>query len=580
MGQRTKTRSTEVAKAWAAIHQADGLGELQISPEVAWYMESRGHFPPKSPPQVKTPEPTGKGAVFDPAAVDKVLSAMHRLRHTQGEWYGRPLDPDPWQIAYVIAPVFGWKQPGATGELIRCFRKVFVEVPRKNGKTTLAGGIMLYLAFADGEMGAQVVCAASGEKQARFAFDPLRKLAKEAPSLRDRSRVFKHRIIHLRSSSYIEVVSAAAEAQHGANLHGALIDELHVHKTPDLVEAIETGTGARRQPIVLTITTADDSRSTTIYDRRHSYIEKIASGTINDPAQYGVIWHADETDDPFDESTWAKANPGYPIAPTRAYMESAAAEARQSPAELAKFLRLNLNIRTKQDTRYFEIGEWDNAAGVGISWEDAEGRIAYGGVDLANTSDLTACAWVLPDLQRGGFDVIWRFWLPEESIGDLNKRTHGAAEVWASQGFLTVTPGNVTDYEYVKQQIMEDALHFDVAEIAIDKWNATHVATRLVDEGLPVHLKSQSTPAMNDATKELARLLRASTPDAPLIRHGGHPVARWCADNFAVQMDTEGNVRPAKGRAADKIDGVVALIMALDRAMIASPGSGPSVMVV
>jgi phage terminase large subunit-like protein len=574
MSPTTTTRSAR--SAWAGVD----IDALKVSPEVAWYMESRGFDPPTSPPQIKTPEPTDRGAVFDAEAVDRVLGTFHRLRHTQGEWYGRPLDPDPWQVAYVIAPIFGWKQPGDSGELVRVFRKAYVEVPRKNGKTTMAGGILLYLAFADGEMGAQVVCAATGEKQARFAFDPIRKLSTESPSLKPHVRVFKQRVVHLRSSSYIEVVSSSAEAQHGANLHGALVDELHVHKTPDLVEAIETGTGARRQPLIFIITTADDSRHETIYDRRHRYVEQVANGSIRDLTQYGAIWYAEEGDDPFDESTWAKANPGYPIAPTRAYMRSASSEAQQSPAELSKFLRLHLNVRTKQDVRFLDMADWDSCAGIPPEWDDLAGRVAYGGIDLANTHDLCAVAWALPDTHRGGFDVVWRFYMPEEGMADLSKRTHGAADVWASQGFLTVTPGNVSDYDFIKADVMRDAEHFVVGGIGIDRWNATQLAVQLGNEGLPVVLKPQSTVAMNDATRELARLLRGSRPDAPLLRHGGHPVARWNADNFAVQLDGEGNVKPAKTRAADRIDGVVALIMALDRAMIAEPGSGPSITLV
>lgn len=544
---------------------------LKLSPEVAWYLEARG-FDTSTlrPPMTKTPEPGEariEGAVFDPARVDKVLRSLHSLRHTQGEWYGRPLDPMAWQVAYFIAPVFGWVRPNEHGDLVRIVRRAYIEVPRKNGKTTLSAGVTAHLAFAEGEPGAQVVCAASGEKQAAFAFDPLRKLARETPALRANTETTKKKITHPRTGSYIEVVTSAADALHGANLHAGLIDELHVHKTPDLVEVIETGTGSRRQPLILIITTADDSRHDTIYSRRHDYAESLARRTIKDESFYGVVWAAPRDADPFIEKTWKAANPGYPITPTPGYLKSAAAEAQQSPAELAKFQRLHLNIRTKQESRYFSMDVWDANAGL-VDRARLRGRAAFGGCDLASTQDITALAWVVPDPDAPGFyDALFRFWVPEDRLEDLNKRTGGQASVWAREGFLDVTPGNVTDYEYVRQDILRDSSLLVVQSLAIDRWNATHLASLLEEDGVPVTLMGQHIAAMSAPTKEMRRLLGLGTQSGKSrLRHGGNPVARWMADHFAVEMDAQGNVKPSKKRAADKIDGIVALIMALDRA--------------
>src|SRR5918999_21261 len=305
----------------APVPDADELDRLRISPEVAWYLAERGIPFPDCPPRVKTPEPRDEpGARFDPERVDRVLKAFSLLRHTQGQWAGKPLKPDPWQIAYVIAPVFGWVRwdDDAAG-YVRIITSLYVDVPRKNGKSTLAGGILIYLACADGEPGAQVVTAATSERQAGFVFNPIKQLAEKSPALSKHVKTVMRRVIHPATASYIEVVSSAADAQHGANIHGAAIDELHVHKTPDLVETIETGTGSRRQPLVLIITTADAGRRHTIYDRKRTRVESLERGALVDPTTYGVVWAADPKDPPFAEETQRKANPGYGVSPTKRY---------------------------------------------------------------------------------------------------------------------------------------------------------------------------------------------------------------------------------------------------------------------
>ena len=228
---KNSTRSPE-------LPDAETLERLKISPEVAWYCLERGMDLPKEwqVPKIKTPEPRNvDGAVFDPARVDKVLLSFHTLRHTQGKWAGKPLDPDPWQLAWILAPVFGWVKKNADGQWVRIIRDLYVDVPRKNGKSTLSGGIAVYMLGADGEPGAQVVCAASTEHQAGFVFQPIKQLVEKTPALKGVMTAHQKRIVHNRSGSYMEVISSAADAAHGMNLHCFIVDELHVHKTPDLV---------------------------------------------------------------------------------------------------------------------------------------------------------------------------------------------------------------------------------------------------------------------------------------------------------------------------------------------------------
>ena len=548
------------------------LERLRISPEVAWYLNSRGIPLPDCPPKIKTPEPRDvPGARFDAHRVDRVIKAFKLLRHTQGQWAGRPLNPDPWQIAYVIAPVFGWVRfDEDAGDYVRIITSLYVDVPRKNGKSTLAGGIAMYMACADGEPGAQVVTAATSEKQAGFVFGPIKQLAERSPALQPHVKTVMKRVIHPRTGSYIEVVSSAADAQHGANIHAAIVDELHVHKTPDLVETIETGTGSRRQPLVVIITTADSGKRHTIYDRKRTRIEQLARGALTDETTYGVVWAAEKTDDPFAEETQRRANPGFGISPTRRYLRKAAEEAKQSPADLAKYLRLHLGIRTKQETRYIDLTAWDANAGIVVEHE-LTGRRAYGGLDLASTSDLLALCWAFPDEERGGLDLLWRIWTPEANLPNLDRRTAGAATVWVREGWLTTTPGNVADYDFIREQIARDMESFDVGELAYDPWNATQLVTDLTNDGVPMVSMRQGYASMSGPTKELQRLVLEGSPEHPITRHGGNPCVRWQIDNLAVAMDPAGNVKPDKASAGEKIDAVVALIMAVARATHAVP---------
>ncbi|MFF1709308.1 terminase large subunit [Streptomyces sp. NPDC058268] len=538
--------------------------DLGISAEVAWYMKERGIPLPDCPPKVQTPNPgEAPGAMFDPERVDRVLRSFHLLRHTQGKWAGKPLDPDPWQVAYVIAPVFGWVRWDDEAEgYVRIVRKLYVDVPRRNGKTTLSGGIAVYLMAADSEPGAQVYAAATSEKQARYTFDPIKTIAERAPALKGNVKAYTKKITHPASGSYFTVVSSVAEALHGANVHGGIIDELHVHKSPDLVETIETGTGSRRQPLVVIITTADEGKQESIYDRKRQYVEQLARGALHDPDTYGVVWGADEADDPFSVQTQRKANPGYGISPSAAYLKGAAAEAQQSPADLAKYLRLHLGIRTKQSTRFLTMDAWDRNAGM-VDEEALAGRDTWGGLDLASSSDLCALCWLFPNDEDGTLDALWRFWTPEDNLKALDKRTAGAATKWVRQGYLTATPGNVADYDFIVEQIKRDRDTFKVKSLGYDPWNASQLTNTLVAERAPMVKVRQGFATMSPVLKEIQRLVLQGTPQAPALRHSGHPVVRWCVDNLAVVMDPAGNVKPDKANSGDKIDGVSALATAM-----------------
>lgn len=545
--------------------------DLNLSAEVLWYLESRGIPLPDCPPRVKTPEPSRvRGAVFDPERVDKVLAVFNALRHVSGQWAGLPLKPDPWQVAYILAPVFGWVVfDKDAGEYVRIIRSLYVDVPRKNGKSTIGGGIAIYMLAADGEPGAQIVTAATSERQAGFVFNPIKTLADKSPALKRHVRTVGKKVLHPASGSYIEVVSSVADAQHGANLHCVIVDELHVHKTPDLVETLETGTGSRRQPLMLIITTADSGKQNTIYARKRDYVEQLARGAIKDPTTYGVVWAADPLADPFSEETQRSANPGYGISPTRAYMKAESAKAQNSPADLAKYQRLHLGLRTKQETKYLALDVWDRNASMVVE-SDLAGRQAYGGLDLASTSDLCALAWTFPRADDG-FDALWRLWTPEANLKALDKRTAGMATVWVRNGFLSLTPGNVADYDFIQAQILKDMDAFDVRGIAYDPWNSSQLVNDLVADGAPMVKTRQGLVTLSAPTKELQRILLLGTAEKPMFRHGGNPAVRWQVDNFSVAMDAAGNVKPDKAHSADKIDAVAATINSLSLVLAMEP---------
>ncbi|WP_229700766.1 terminase large subunit [Streptomyces camponoticapitis] len=554
------------------LPEAAELERLKISPEVAWYMLSRGMVLPDCPPLIQTPSPgEAPGAVFDPARVDKVIQSFNLLRHTQGQWAGRPLKPDPWQVAYVLAPVFGWVYWDTDADAyVRVVRELYVDIPRKNGKSTLSGGIAIYLTCADGEQGGQVVAAATNERQAGFVFAPIKHLAEKAPALKGRVLPLKKKIVHPRSGSYFECVASVADAQHGANLHGAIIDELHIHKDPELVETIETGTGSRTQPLIVIITTADSGKRESIYDRKRGRVEQLARRVFTAHTVYGVVWAAEKADDPHDEATWRKANPGYGISPTRAYMRARSDEAKQSPADMAKFQRLHLGLRTKQETKFLLLDKWDDNAGM-VDEAKLKGRDAYGGLDLASTSDLCALCWLFPNDADGTLDAVFRFWTPEDNLKALDKRTAGAASKWVREGFLVATPGNVADYDWITEQIKRDRDFFKVRSIGYDPWNASQMTNTLVAERAPMVKVRQGFATMSPVLKEIQRLTLQGTPEVPVLRHGGNPVTRWCVDNLAVAMDPAGNVKPDKANSGDKIDGVSALATAMAEVVARPP---------
>lgn len=556
MAPRTRSRST--AETYSA----------PLSPEVEWYLSERGYTLTEfQVPLWRTKEPRNvKGAYFDPERIDRVIDALSRMRHTQGKWAGHPLTPDPWQVAYIIAPIFGWVTRDAFGVVTRIIRNAWIEVPRKNGKTTLSAGLGLYLAFADGEAGAQVIAAAGSKDQAMNAFRPAYLIAGNSPDFKAAGvQSMKKEIVRPVDQSFMKAVGSIGDLLQGSNPSGFIADEMHVHKDMSVIDALESGTGARDQPLGFIITTADDGGQLTPYAQRRKHVEQLCRGSIKSKTEYAVIFAVPAEADPFAENTWRRANPGYGVSPTKSFMVAEAEKAKSSPANLSRFLRLNLNVRTKQETKFIELTAWDRNHGL-VSEIDLRGSECYGGLDLASVSDLSALCLLFPDMD-GAYKALWRYWTPEDNIPVLDKRTNGAASQWVKEGWLTTTPGNVQDYDYIRAQVNRDAENFRILSIGFDPYNASQITNDLGADGINLVKVRQGFLTLSSPTKQMQRLVLMGTPEKPMLAHGGNPVTRWCVDNLAVAMDPAENVKPDKKKSGDKIDGVAALVNALSEAM-------------
>ncbi|WP_240351623.1 terminase large subunit [Streptomyces olivoreticuli] len=537
----------------------DALLELGMSPEeISAVLTSR-------PLVVAAQARDTPGAYFDVPSARRALDAVQSFKHTKGRWGSTPLTLSPWQVVWVIAPIFGWlAYDDELGRAVRVIRSAWIEVPRKNGKSTLSSGIGLVLLLADREIGAEVYAAAGSLPQAERVFDDAKRMALTSRAVRGRVEVLRGVIRVPRTGGVFRALSKIAETAHGLNVSGAIVDEVHVHKRRDLVDAIETGTGARDQPLVVFITTADEGTEGSIYDEKHTYTRRCADGIVDDPGHYGVIWAAEEGDDPYAEETWRKANPGLGASPSLAYMRREANKARSTPSYFPTFCRLSLNRRMRSSSRWLPLPLWDDNAGA-VDEQRFRYRRAWGGVDLSAVSDLSA--WVLAvESRKPGveLELISRFWLPEERVDELEAQLQVPLRQWVDEGLLTLTEGDAIDYGAIERQIIADCRRLDVQRISYDRMFAGQLVQRVEAKTRGVDLVpiAQTYLGMSPGSKELERLLREGR-----IHHGGNPILRWHASVVEVYRDGNDNMRPVKpdrGKSSARIDGIAATVMALD----------------
>lgn len=494
----------------------------------------------------------------DAARADRVVRFCKSLRQTKGEWSGRPLVLLPWQIE-ATGKIFGTLDETDA----RRYRVVYVSIPRKNGKTTWAAALALYMLGFDGEQGGEGYMVAGDKEQAAIGFGIAAGMVEQSRSLSERFRIIKstRRIVDQKTGSVLRVVSADAKLRHGSNPSFVLADEVHVWPQRDLWDALQTGRGARRQPLTIALTTAGDkmeSLESDLYD----YARRVRDGIVDDDRWLPILYEADRTDDWQDEAVWHKANPSIDVTIPIEYLRDEARSASEVPALQNTFKRLYLNIRgIDEPSRYLPLSAWDACSSDPIREEDLEGRTCYGGLDLSSVDDLSA--WVLvfePDEPGGLIPILARVWCPGDGITTRSKRDRVPYDVWARQGHLLVTPGSSIDYDLIKEQIVNDSRKFGLVDAGFDRWGAHMVIPSLTDADVEMVETGMGYKTMSPAMGEMLRLCLSSR-----FQHGGNPLLRWCVENLRVDTDPAGNVKPTKARSKEKIDPLVALAMAVDR---------------
>jgi len=509
----------------------------------------------------------GVGDWFDAtAARDAIKFIYEELVHVRGSHALTQFKLEDWQIA-AVGNLFGWKRKDGS----RRYRECLLYVPRKNGKSPLAACILLYGLFRDGEPGAEIYGAADRYKNAVHVFQHAQGMVKRNPKLMERCQIYKGQAKaiqlndhadNLDDLSIYQLISSENSEGHGQNTHMAIVDELHLLPDRMLVDALMTATASegRRQPLIMYLTTADFEREGSPCNDKHDYACKICRGEIEDRAFLPIVYGATTEDDWTDPAVWTAANPNLGVSVSRQYIERECKRAKEEPSYENTFKRLHLNIRTEQDTRWLPLELWDSCA---TKLADLSGRECYAGLDLAATKDTTALVLVFPD-GSGGYDLIPHFWIPSENAQKRETRDQVPYIAWARDGMITMTPGDVTDYGFVRRDINEIGKRYKLREIAFDPWNATHLATQLGEEdGFEMVQFRQGFASISEPSKLLERLLLSGE-----LRHSGHPVLRAQVGCVTVKEDPSGNIKPDKAKSTGRIDGVVAAVMALGRAML------------
>jgi phage terminase large subunit-like protein len=472
------------------------------------------------------------------------------LRHSRGEFAGKPFELFPWQDEY-LDKLFNTKRLDGT----RQYRQSLLAIGRKNGKTQLSAGIGLFGLVADGEPGAEIVCVAGDREQATILFDAAKQMVEGNETLSSIIKPYRRSLAVPSTNSVLKVVSSEAASKHGYGCSMILFDEFHVQKDRELYDVLTTSTGARRQPLTILITTAGFDRQSICY-QIWQYAEKVRDGLIQDPAFLPCIYAAPNDADPFDEANWRLANPNFGVTVKEEYFREIAARAKKSTSDEMTFRRLHLNQWTASEEKFFRHGVFE---ACDKALRPSAGRPCYCGLDLASTYDTTAFVAIWPD-DDGTFDMEVMYWIPGENALKRERADRVPYGQWAKSGFVRMTDGDITDYDEIRDYILDFCNRNWVKGVAIDRWNAVHLMTQLSAEGVVVHPFGQGYGAMNAPTRLLENIVTTGR-----LRHGGNPVLQWQASNVQVKTNEDGFIKPVKKSSHDigRIDGIVAACMAL-----------------
>ena len=510
-----------------------------------------------------------RDSIYDKELADYAVDFIECLCHTKGTWAGKPFKLLDWQ-EQIIRDLFGIIKPNG----YRQFNTAYVEIPKKNGKSELAAAIALLLCCGDGEQRAEIYGCAADRGQATIVFDVAADMVRMCPALEKRCKILasQKRILYLPTNSFYQVLSAEAYSKHGFNIHGVVFDELHTQPNRKLFDVMTKGSGdARMQPLYFLITTAGTDTNSICYETHQKALD-IIEGRKKDSTFYPVIYGAGNDEDWTDPKIWKKANPSLGETIGLDKVKAACESARQNPGEENSFRQLRLNQWVKQAVRWMPMEKWD-ACAFPVDPEELEGRVCYGGLDLSSTTDLTSfCLVFPPEDDEDKYYVLPYFWLPEETLPLRVNRDHVPYDVWERQGYIQTTEGNVVHYGFIEKFIEHLGELYNIREIAFDRWGAVQMVQNLEGMGFTVVPMGQGFASMSPPTKELMKLTLEKR-----IAHGGHPVLRWNMDNIFIRTDPAGNIKADKAKSTEKIDGAIACIMALDRAIRCGNDTGESV---
>lgn len=502
------------------------------------------------------------GLHYDSRAAARAVRFIEALPHTKGEWAGKPMRLEGWE-KFIISMIFGWKRADGT----RRFRRAYVEVARKNGKTALAAGISLYMLVADGEPRAEVYSVAAVRDQAKICFNDA-KQAVSRSALKKRVTVYANSLTVETTASIYKALSSDAGIHDGYSPSCAIVDEYHAHPNNDMFDVMISGTGARKQPLMFIITTAGFNKNYPCYSFRQNAIN-IVKGIAEDDSLFVAIFAMDDGDQWDDPANWIKANPNLGVSVSMDYIAEQVADAKNRPEAVRNVKTKHLNMWVDAAKTWILDEKWKSCSGE-TDPADLEGCTCWGGLDLSNTSDITA--FVLAFNEGGKVQLLPFFWIPEESLAEKIRLSNASFGAWADAGFIRTTPGNVTDYDYIEADILALCEKYDVHAIGYDRWNASQAVIHLHNEGVNMAPFGQGYGSMSTPTKELERLALTGN-----LEHFGNPVLRWMIASVAISTDPAGNIKPDKSKSSQKIDGVVAAIMGIGEMMSeqASEDSNP-----
>ena len=517
---------------------------------------------PKDYPKLKDYKPTRfmlETSHYDKKKADRAVTFIENLCHTKGKWAGTRFWLLPWQ-EQLIRDIFGIVKPDGN----RQFRTAFVEICKKVGKSELAAAVALYLLYADNEPSAEVYGAAADRQQASIVFDVARQMVEMSPALMKRSKLMSatKRIVNYGNAGFYQVLSAEVGSKHGFSISGLVFDEIHTQPNRQLYDVLtKYSSDARQNPLHFIITTAGNDRHSIAFELHTKAID-IIEGRRVDPTFYPVVYGLKDDEDWEDEANWYKVNPslGYTVDIER--LRDAYREAKQNPADEITFKWLRMNMWVSSTTSWIPDAIFMKG-NEPIDMRLLEGRDCYAGLDLSSTGDITALVLMFPPRDADEkYILVPYFWVPEETIPQRVKANSVPYDVWEKQGYLLATEGNVIHYDFIEKFICDLAEKYHILEIAVDRWNATHMIQNLEDQGFTMVPFGQGFASMSTPTKEFYRLLMEGQ-----IIHAGHPVLRWMAGNVVVETDAAENIKVTKAKSKEKIDGIVASIMALDRCL-------------